>query len=982
MGHDPPQSGGIKLRPFFAPAIALMGRLSYTRKFVLLYLMAMIAIAVVGYNLAVSLNQIIQPSRRELQGIVLLKPIFQAVQLIQQHRGLSAAHLNGHSAMHDRLAAKENEVTEAINAAERKLPADLASSENWRSIKANGDILQKNGLNWTVAENFDAHTRLIDQMLLFEVAVTDEYRLTMDPEVSTFYLIDTLIDELPHALEHLGQARAYGIGILAKRQITEQQKLNMRSLIAQFDDAFPSLKANLEKSGRHDPAIQNALLGVSDAIADSAEEITSVVETDILPGRFGMHPEDFLMLSTRAIDGNYGHIYESLLPLVEASIKERVAKAENTLYLSIGIIILLFLIAAYFAIGIYFVITDSVKALARSAQVFASGDLSTRIQLGTHDELSQVGDSFNEMADGFNTMLEAHKQAEDALHKSKDLLRYVVENAPARIFWKDRASRYLGCNTQFAKDAGRSSPDELTGNTDFDMGWKDQAELYRADDQAVMESGKSKLGFEEPQMTPDGNTIWLRTSKVPLRDESGQVIGILGLYEDITERKQAEEDIYRLAFYDPLTNLPNRRLLLDRLQHALATSARSGRHGAIMFIDLDNFKVINDTRGHNFGDQLLIEVAQRLQSCVREGDTVARLGGDEFVVMLEDLGSAAEHAAAQAEEVGEKILAALNRPCLIKEQEFHCTASIGANLFIDRGASSDELLRYADMAMSHAKKAGSNTIRFFDPKMQAILEAHATLEAELRQALARQQFRLYYQPQVDESGRIFGGEALVRWIHPQRGMIPPFQFIPLAEETSLILDIGQWVLETACRQLAAWSNDEQRYDLVLAVNVSARQFKLKDFVDRVAAVIQEQRINPSRLKLELTESMVLDDLDDVVAKMHALKALGVGLSMDDFGTGYSSLSYLKQLPLDQLKIDRSFVNDIVTDPLDAVMVRTIIDMAHNFSLDVIAEGVETDAQLAFLKQHGCLAYQGYLFSKPVPVEEFEALQASFVRRMS
>lgn len=464
---------------------------------------------------------------------------------------------------------------------------------------------------------------------------------------------------------------------------------------------------------------------------------------------------------------------------------------------------------------------------------------------------------------------------------------------------------------------------------------------------------------------------WLTITAVTAPD--GTLTNYVGSFFDITERKKAEEDINRLAFFDPLTSLPNRRLLLDRLQHALATSARSGRHGAIMFIDLDNFKVINDTKGHDCGDLLLVEIARRLQSCVREGDTVARLGGDEFVVMLEDLGSQAEHAAVQAEEVGEKIRAVIDRPCLVKEYEFHSTASVGISLFVDRETTAEALLKYADIAMYQAKGAGRNVVRFFDPDMQAVLEAHTTLESDLRRALVERQFSLYYQAQVDDAGRIIGAEALVRWIHPQHGIIPPAQFIPIAEESSLIIGIGHWVLETACRQLALWGNDKKKCNLELAVNVSARQFKSRDFVDKVAAVIKEQRVDPSRLKLELTESVVLENIADVVAKMHALKALGVKLSMDDFGTGYSSLSYLKQLPFDQIKIDRSFVRDIVTDPDDAVMVQTIIDMAHNFSLSSVAEGVEIEAQLAFLKRHGCMVYQGFLFSKPVPVEEFEVL---------
>jgi diguanylate cyclase (GGDEF)-like protein/PAS domain S-box-containing protein len=464
---------------------------------------------------------------------------------------------------------------------------------------------------------------------------------------------------------------------------------------------------------------------------------------------------------------------------------------------------------------------------------------------------------------------------------------------------------------------------------------------------------------------------WLTVTAVT--SPEGVLTHYVGSFFDITDRKKSENEIHRLAFYDPLTNLPNRRLLIERLQHALATSERSGKHGAIMFIDLDNFKIINDTKGHDCGDLLLIEAARRLQSCVRGDDTVARLGGDEFVVMLENLKGDMEQAVTFSDEVGEKILASLNQPYLINGNEFHSTASIGINLFIDRSLSADTLLKYADIAMYQAKGSGRNTLRFFNQKMQSVLEEHSAMEQDMRRAFTEQQFRLYYQPQVDDTGRITGVEALIRWIHPQRGMVPPDQFISIAEENSLILDIGHWVLVTACQQLALWANDEKKRDLTIAVNVSAKQFKLKNFVGQVAAVITEHHINPARLKLELTESVVLDDVSDIVEKMNALKSIGISLSLDDFGTGYSSLSYLKLLPLTQIKIDRSFVNDITTDPSDAIMVQTIIGMAHNFGFDVIAEGVETKEQQAFLKLHGCTAYQGYLFGKPLPLAELEVL---------
>jgi diguanylate cyclase (GGDEF)-like protein len=442
---------------------------------------------------------------------------------------------------------------------------------------------------------------------------------------------------------------------------------------------------------------------------------------------------------------------------------------------------------------------------------------------------------------------------------------------------------------------------------------------------------------------------------------------------DITARKNAEQQIHQLAFYDSLTRLPNRRLLMDRLHQAFAAGARSGQSGAVLFLDLDNFKKLNDTKGHDIGDQLLIEVARRLESCVRNGDTVARLGGDEFVVVLESLSGVSAEAAAQAELVAEKIRAILSKPYLLKEHQHHTTPSIGIVLFCGHQDSLDDLLKYADIAMYQAKTSGRNAIRFYDPAMQAAIEARAELEDELRLAYEKRQFCLYYQIQVDSMRRPLGAEVLLRWEHPERGLVSPAQFIPLAEETGQIVRIGLWALQTACAQLKAWQHDALTRDLTLAVNVSAKQFRQTDFVAQVQRVLLESGAKSSHLKLELTESIVLENVEDTINTMREIKMLGVGFSMDDFGTGYSSLQYLKRLPLDQIKIDQSFVRDIASDPNDAAIVQTIIAMTDALGLNVIAEGVETEAQRDFLDKHGCHAFQGYLFGKPLKVEQFEAL---------
>ncbi|MEQ1635388.1 MAG: EAL domain-containing protein [Methylococcales bacterium] len=542
-----------------------------------------------------------------------------------------------------------------------------------------------------------------------------------------------------------------------------------------------------------------------------------------------------------------------------------------------------------------------------------------------------------------------------------------VIEAQEGIVITDAKLHVVRVNTAFTRLTGYS-PEEVLGKSPalLKSGCHDQAFYQALWDELILEKYWQGEIWDR-RKNGEIYSKWLSITAVT--DLNGGVSHYVGVFTDLSEKKA----LHRLAYFDPLTDLPNRRLLNDRLELAMIKSDNNHQYAALLMIDLDNFKAINDTKGHSIGDQLLVEVALRLKSCIRQSDILARLGGDEFVILLEDLGDEQENAVLVVQSVGEKILKAINQPYLLGGQKHHNSASIGINMFSGIALASEELIKHADIAMYAAKHAGRNSLFFFDPDTQAILENRVTLETELHHALTEEQLELYYQVQVDNTCRMLGAEVLLRWKHPHLGFVSPAEFIPIAEETGLILPIGDWVLRTACLQLKVWENSPLTRDLELAVNVSARQFSQQSFVEQLCKMLVETGANPTRLKLELTESLVMNNVTETIEKMQRLKLLGIRFSMDDFGTGYSSLSSLKKLPLAQLKIDQSFVRDIITDPNDAIIVQTIIGMAHNLGLNVIAEGVETEEQRLCLEGLGCCTYQGYLFSRPVKLAEFEVL---------
>ncbi len=949
------------MRPFFSPAINVMTRLSYSRKLMLMGLITLVALTVVVYSLFTSLNQTIQLSQRQLQGLALIEPITRTMQVIQQHRGISSVLLGGNETMRGRYASKEVAVGKAFKAMEEKLPASLTISKDFRHIKGNWELLRKEGLHWMGDENFVAHTRLIDQIKFFEESVADDYGLTLDSKLDTSYLISTAITKLPHTLEHLGQIRAFVTGILAQQQINDAQKIALRVMIGELHNTLKDLNINLDKVSRYNPTLHNAVSATAHEIKASAQQITDLAEADIFTGHFATPPAVFLDMATTQINNGYAQIYTTLLPTTEALIKARIVKAEKVLYVSIGVTLLLFLIMGYFAIGNYYVIISSIQSFSHAAQAFANGNLNMRIKLDTRDELRQIGDSFNQMADGFNAMFERQREDEHSLSAT-------IETAMDAVVQMDATGIITGWNHQAEKVFGWQRAEAIGRPLSETIVPPQFREKYRQGLQRFLHTGKLEILNSRVELIGlhrDGHEFPIELSITAIKTAGQHKFNCF--IRDITQKKQSEDLIWNQANFDPLTSLPNRRMFHDRLEQAMKKAQRDNLKTALLYIDLDKFKEVNDTLGHNLGDTLLKEAAQRISGCVRATDTVARMGGDEFTVILaelDDIGSIGR--------VAESILHSLTEPFLLGSETAYISASIGVTLHPDDATDINELLMHADQAMYAAKNEGRNRYSYFTQPMQHSAQARLRLTNELRGALSANQLMLHYQPIVDlATGQIIKAETLIRWQHPELGTISPAQFIPIAEETGLIVEIGDWIFKEAARQLKYWRT-LYNINLQLSVNVSPAQLGKGSSYQAWFSYLQELGLPGQSIVIEITEGLLLG-ASDITNKLHEFRDANIQVAIDDFGTGYSSLSYLKKFDIDYLKIDQSFVRDLATDPNDMALSEAIIVMAHKLGLKVIAEGVETEEQRRLLAGAGCDYAQGYLFSRPIPAAMFEML---------
>lgn len=950
------------MKRIFYPATALMNRLSFLRRFLLLGSLFFLAIGVLAANLFATLEVVIQSSHQRLESVQLVQPMSRLIKAIQFHRGLSAGVIVGNSSLALRLPAQRREADAALAALLSRLPGQARTNADWSDLQQDWRNVVEFSHAWSAEQNMAAHSHIIEDLRLLEAVHTQS------GDADVFFLLDVSTRRLPAVIEHLGRLRAAGTSILSRQNIADTERRQIIGIIANLNDSLTNLSAGLDKSAQHNPDLAAELHKAADTLTIAARSMISLVEADIVSGRLSSWPDTYLDRMTAAIDQSYEQIYRSLLPAAEERIRRRIASAGNVFHISVGAALLLFLVCGYLIIGMYFATVDNLRALAASARAFAAGDFSTPVHLDTGDELKQIGHSFDEMAQGFSALLVERRGAEEKLRAAAAEVQDLYDNAPCGYHSLDKDGVIVKINKTELLWLGYERQ-ELVGK----LQWCSLLAAGSAGSCAFALERLARDGAvldQELQVRRKDGTVFAGlVNAAAVYDADGKFLGSRATMYDITERQRSADRICHMAHHDALTGLPNRLLMADRLAQDLKKAHRLGQKVALLFIDLDRFKEVNDTLGHDTGDLLLQDAAQRIVECVRESDTVARLGGDEFTVILTGLESVTGIGV-----VGERILEQISRPFVLGDETAYISASIGVTVYPDDANCVEDLLKDADQAMYAAKSAGRNRMSYFTADLQRSAQARVKMIADLRVALSTGQFCLHYQPIVDlNGGRIYRGEALLRWLHPTAGLISPAQFIPLAEETGLIVELGHWVFGEAARQVQHWRQLVEP-NLQISINVSPVQFRHDSgaFAQWICC-LRERGLDNCALGIEITEGLLLEAEDGVRQQLHNFRSAGVHVAVDDFGTGYSALAYLKKFDIDVLKIDRSFVADLADDANDRALCEAIIAMAHKLGLQVVAEGVETAAQRDLLSAWKCDFAQGYLFSRPLPAAQFEAL---------
>jgi len=1201
----------------FQPATFLMMRLNFAKRALVLAIIATLTFSFISYNFYLRLQQVVEASEKGLAGLEMLTSLFKTVQMVQEHRGLTAGVLGGTTTLEGERLSKQKQVDASFDQFADLLPIYILKLDRWKKIMAKWSFIKDKGMSLSREDNFSQQTVMVDQLLLLSQKIADDYALTNHPDLAIYYIFNTTIQQLSGAQEFLGQTRAFGTGILAKKQSTELQKVQISTLIAQTDKAVHSLQYNLEKTARYNPAIKSTLIQSSDDVLKTSQRIFELLKSDILHEKYLTAPEEFFQIMTDAIDKSYLTMYQVLLPTTTELINQRQSEVKQLLAVMATILVFAFFIIIYFFVGIYIATIKSIDSISNTTLGFARGDLTSRIPINPQSEFKVLAESFNHMADELLLSINTEREdkarissiidsAHDALiqideksvitgwcrqaehifgwkaidilgkslletlipersqkahirgierfleHKDKTwtngvrevialhhdghelpvelsvaavqtksgyefnaFIRDITERKNSENSLKSSEKRFhtifteapLGlavidsltaqiydANPAYSKIAGRSieelrqldwtqitHPDDTHEdlanmsqmNTEKTNGFVMQKRFIQPDGTVrwvnmiitpmqvenksaprhlcMVEDISEKKQIEEKQqlaakvfedtkegiIITDENTIIidtnpafcditgytreevigqppsiLRSEKQPplfykemwhsiktvgywqgevwnrkktgelyaellsissLRDDLGGVLHYVGIFSDITHSKNQQDILEQMAHYDALTQLPNRVLLNDRFIQALAHCKRQENLLAVCFLDLDNFKPVNDLYGHDTGDQLLIDVAQRIKTIIRDEDTLSRQGGDEFVLLLGGVESFSH-----CEKMLQRITLSLAQPYIIDRQSISISASIGVTLYPIDDSDCDTLMRHADQAMYKAKTSGRNRYQLFNTEQDQLETKKITDLEEIQQALGNNELRLYYQPKVDmATGEVFGAEALIRWIHPEKGLIPPLKFLPVIEETKLEIEIGNWVISQALKHLNEWQ--QQGIKLEVSVNISSYHLQCASFLtDLEADLSLYPEVSSKNLQLEILESSALGDLNTIAGIINTcINTLGVNVALDDFGTGYSSLMHLRHLPVDTIKIDQTFVRDVLDDPSDYTIIDGVIGLADSFGLDVIAEGVETMEHGLMLLIMGCNKAQGYGIAKPMPSHELSNWLANY-----
>jgi diguanylate cyclase (GGDEF)-like protein/PAS domain S-box-containing protein len=941
-----------------------MDRLGYRAKFFALGIVFCAATGLLAKALVDHLSENIEILERERIGNQLTRQLSELILHAQQHRGRSASVISGNQGMREARVKKSLEVDAALRAVQKSYPQTLQDSAEFKRVVTSWEDIRVHGLEWSVPQSFQTHNALMDTMLSLLISTADAYHLVLDSDLSTYYLIDLSIGRLPAMLERMGKMRAYGSGAISVGSLGADQRYELLYLIAELRALQSQAKSHLRHTQTVNLAQASRLEVTSDIVQREGDKIVLLAEEHLLHGKVTTSPQAYFAATTESIDAVYGELFGVVHPLIDSLLLARSEKSKAEMHRALAFFGGLMFLLLYLSAGGYFAMRRAVAQLLDAISAFTHGQLHKRAVLQTRDELALVGQGFNAMAASLEKLYADQKASHAELKLRADglvLAGRVFQEAHEGISVTDTRGVIQDVNPMFCRMTGYSR-EELIGNTHFLLrsGRQDAAfyaEMWRALGETGSWQGeiwnRNKEGLEYAQQL----TVTM------LRDESGEINHYVGLSSDITQSKRQHEHLERLAHHDALTGLPNRALLSDRILQAIARARRNGEVVAVVGLDLDGFKAVNDTYGHDAGDRLLIEVSRRLVHSLRAEDTTARLGGDEFVMLLTGVTSQVD-----CERTLQRVLTAIHQPvALDAEQSAQVSGSLGYTLYPEDDSDADALLRHADVAMYVAKQSGKNRFSRFDLKLNNRQKANMGVAARMEKGLLRQEFVLFAQPKVNvQTGEIMGAEALIRWQHPIRGLVPPVEFLPLVNlnrELALIFD--QWVLNESLRLMSDWIAQGLR--LQLSINMSSHQFLERDVATRLSTALKAYpKVCAEDLEIEIVESVALEDVQHVADLIGQCQRLGVRFALDDFGTGYSTLTYLKQLKVNTLKIDRSFVNDMVRDSGSLAIVQGVIGLAKAFDCDLVAEGVETWAQAEVLQSLGCPVAQGYLIAHPMP----------------